>query len=93
MRRTGLLASFYLLLGCGAPSQNANSAPDADVLSDTASDVTAAFDGYVEQTLRVSGTCLIHVDRNRYSVPAEWAGKVRTPDVLDFTIIPHCKLA
>jgi len=55
--------------------------------------VTATFDGYVEQTLRVSSTCLVHVDRNRYSVPAEWAGKVRTPDVLDFTIIPHCKLA
>jgi len=38
--------------------------------------VTAAFDGYVEHTLRVSGTCLVHVDRNRYSVPAAWAGKV-----------------
>ena len=38
--------------------------------------VTAAFDGYVEQTLRVSSTCLVHVDRNRYSVPADWAGKV-----------------
>jgi transposase len=38
--------------------------------------VAAAFDGYVEQTLRVSSTCLIRVDRNRYSVPAAWAGKV-----------------
>jgi transposase len=38
--------------------------------------VTAPFDGYVEQTLRVSSTCLVQVDRNRYSVPAEWAGKV-----------------
>jgi hypothetical protein len=38
--------------------------------------VTAAFDGYVEQTLRVSSTCLVHVDRNRHSVPAAWAGKV-----------------
>jgi hypothetical protein len=38
--------------------------------------VTAAFDGYVEQTLRVSSTCLVNVDRNRYSVPADWAGKV-----------------
>ena len=36
--------------------------------------VTAAFDGYVEHTLRVSSTCLVHVDR--YSVPAAWAGKV-----------------
>lgn len=38
--------------------------------------VTASFDGYVEQTLRVSSTCLIRVDRNRYSVPATWAGRV-----------------
>lgn len=38
--------------------------------------VTAAFDGYVERTLRVSSTCLVQVDRNRYSVPAEWAGRV-----------------
>ena len=38
--------------------------------------VTAAFDGYVEQVLRVSGTCLVRIDRNSYSVPAQWAGKV-----------------
>jgi transposase len=31
--------------------------------------ITAAFDGYVEQMLRVSSTCLVRVDRNRYSVP------------------------
>ena len=37
--------------------------------------VTAAFGGYVEPVLRVSGTCLVRVDRNRYSVPAQWAGK------------------
>ncbi len=34
------------------------------------------FDSYVEQSLRVSSTCLVMVDRNRYSVPAQWAGKV-----------------
>jgi transposase len=38
--------------------------------------VTAAFDGYVEQVLRVSSTCLVRIDRNSYSVPAQWAGKV-----------------
>lgn len=38
--------------------------------------VTALFDGYVEQVPRVSSTCLIRVDRNRYSVPARWAGQV-----------------
>lgn len=36
---------------------------------------TAAFDGYVEQTVRVSSTCLVAYDRNRYSVPAAYAGK------------------
>lgn len=29
------------------------------------------FGGYVEQTLRVSSTSLIHFQRNRYSVPTE----------------------
>jgi hypothetical protein len=37
--------------------------------------IAAAFDGYVEQMLRVSSTCLVRVDRNRYSVPADHAGK------------------
>ena len=32
------------------------------------------FDGYVERSAKVSSTCLISVDRNRYSVPCEWAG-------------------
>jgi len=38
--------------------------------------VTATFDGYVEHTLRASSTCLVRIDRNRYSVPAEWANSV-----------------
>lgn len=38
--------------------------------------ITAVFDGYVEQMLRVSSTCLVSLDRNRYSVPALYAGKV-----------------
>jgi Mu transposase, C-terminal domain len=37
---------------------------------------TAAFDGYVEHTLRASSTCLVRYDRNRYSVPAAYAGKL-----------------
>ncbi|MDP2963740.1 MAG: IS21 family transposase [Sulfurimicrobium sp.] len=37
--------------------------------------ITSTFDGYVEQMLRVSSTCLVRVDRNRYSVPASFAGK------------------
>lgn len=38
--------------------------------------VTATFDAYVEETKRVSQLCLIRMDRNRYSVPAEWANTV-----------------
>jgi transposase len=33
------------------------------------------FDGFVEYTKRVSPTCLIHLDRNRYSVPASFANR------------------
>ena len=38
--------------------------------------ITSTFDGYVEQMMRVSSTCLVRVERNRYSVPADLAGKV-----------------
>ena len=33
------------------------------------------FDGYVEKPARVSSTCLVSVQRNRYSVPCELAGE------------------
>lgn len=33
------------------------------------------FDGFVEHTKRVSPTCLIHFERNRYSVPASYANR------------------
>jgi transposase len=36
----------------------------------------APFDGYLEQPSRVSGTALVHFQRNRYSVPAEAAHQV-----------------
>lgn len=35
-----------------------------------------AFDGYVQETVRVSSTCLVSVARNRYSVPCELAGQM-----------------
>ena len=35
----------------------------------------APFDGYVAVTKRVSSTCLINVERNRYSVPASFANR------------------
>ena len=34
------------------------------------------FDGYVESAARVSSTCLVSVNRNRYSVPCELAGQI-----------------
>ncbi len=37
--------------------------------------IIAPFDGYVEHMLRVSSTCLVVLDRNRYSVPAAFAGR------------------
>ncbi len=36
----------------------------------------APFDGYVEKSGRVSSTCLVTVQRNRYSVPCELAGQM-----------------
>jgi hypothetical protein len=33
------------------------------------------FDGFVEHIKRVSPTCLIHFERNRYSVPASYANR------------------
>lgn len=37
--------------------------------------VGQAFDGYVEHTKRVSPTCLVTFERNRYSVPASFANR------------------
>lgn len=37
--------------------------------------VPTPFDGYVEKAARVSSTCLISVQRNRYSVPCELTGQ------------------
>jgi transposase len=37
--------------------------------------VPRLFDGFVEYTKRVSPTCLIHLERNRYSVPASFANR------------------
>jgi hypothetical protein len=35
--------------------------------------VTRPFDGFIEYAKRVSPTCLVHLERNRYSVPASFA--------------------
>ncbi|MBN0210426.1 IS21 family transposase, partial [Pseudomonas aeruginosa] len=34
-----------------------------------------AFDAFVEQTKRVTSTCLVHHEGNRYSVPASYANR------------------
>ncbi len=38
--------------------------------------MVAPFDGYVETLGKVSSTCLVSFDRNRYSVPCELAGQI-----------------
>jgi hypothetical protein len=38
--------------------------------------VPAAFDGFIEHSKRVSSTCLITFENNRYSVPASFANRV-----------------
>lgn len=38
-------------------------------------DMPQPFDGYIEYTKRVSSTCLINHERNRYSVPASFANQ------------------
>jgi len=51
----------------------------ADVWQDERTRLMAcpqAFDGYVEQPVRVTSTSLIHFQRNRYSVPCEWVHAV-----------------
>ena len=50
----------------------------ADVWADEVRHLMAAprpFDGFVEHTKRVSPTCLVHLERNRYSVPASFANQ------------------
>jgi len=38
--------------------------------------IATPFAGYVEHLMKISRTCLVHIDRNQYSVPAQWSGKV-----------------
>lgn len=38
--------------------------------------IATPFVSYVEHLLRVSRTCLVRVDRNRYSVSAQWVGQI-----------------
>jgi|TARA_R110002051_G_C8769245_1_gene503196 hypothetical protein len=50
----------------------------ADAWADEAGSLMPAgrpFDGFVEYGKRVSPTCLVHLERNRYSVPASFASR------------------
>jgi hypothetical protein len=50
----------------------------ADALAEEARhlmQLSRPFDGFVEYAKRVSPTCLVHLDRNRYSVPASFANR------------------
>lgn len=37
--------------------------------------IDAPFDGFIEHTKKVSSTCLVNFDRNKYSVPASFANQ------------------
>lgn len=45
------------------------------------------FDGYIEQPARVSATALVHYQRNRYSVPSEYAHRVISLRVYPWEIV------
>ncbi len=53
---TRFLALGLLLAACGSPSQGTSTSPDVSTVSDTASDVTAAFDGLPGDTSATSDT-------------------------------------
>ncbi|MDO8318701.1 hypothetical protein [Rhodoferax sp.] len=48
---------------------------DGDLGAFQAQQLPSVFDGYVERSAKVSSTCLVAVERNRYSVPCELAGQ------------------
>lgn len=50
----------------------------------------ATFDGYVKVRARVSKTCLVTVDRNQYSVPAQYAGQyLQVRRYVDLILVLH----
>ncbi len=62
----------------------------ADVLQDERLQLmpmSKAFDGYVEQPVRVSSTSLIHFQRNRYSVPTPYAHRVISLHIYPDTLV------
>jgi len=58
-------------MGSGADVWAAEQAPEQAALMP----LPPAFDSFVEHSKRVSPTCLINFERNRYSVPASFANR------------------
>ena len=50
----------------------------------------APFDGYAEDTARISQTCLVNFERNRYSVDCRYAGRVATVRAYAERIVLMC---
>jgi hypothetical protein len=72
----GLRPAVLSLVGASNPSLDRTIADVFASEQPLLQPLSMPFDAYIEQPLRVSSTCLVSVDRNRYSVPAEWVGKV-----------------
>jgi len=51
----------------------------------------APFDGYAEKTCRISATCLVHFERNRYSVECRYVGQVATVRAYAERIVVMCR--
>ena len=49
--------------------------PEQSYTEDLTLSLPVAFDGFIELSKRVSPTCLISFERNRYSVPASFANR------------------
>jgi len=48
--------------------------------------ITTPFAGYIEHLLKVSRTCLVRLDRNNYSVPAQWVGQTVSVRVTAYSL-------
>jgi transposase len=73
----------WLAIRCQELAARANPAMPDRTIADcfvqekaTLRPIVAPFDGYIERIGRVSSTCLIMLDRNRYSVPGPFAQRV-----------------
>jgi transposase len=50
----------------------------------------APFDGFAEKSARISSTCLVHFERNRYSVECRYVGQVATVRAYAERIVVVC---